>query len=155
MKAFPPPRSSRSKVPTSAGCLVTRRGTSGVEVLLVHPTRATFRRPLFGIPKGMVDPGETPEQAALRETMEETGLEVRILASLGTVEQKSGKIVHAYLAEIEPASLALVDALGRCTAPDGENDVCRFFPIPKALQVMLPAQRPFIQRLRELLPDAE
>ena len=34
-----------------------------------------FRRGSWDIPKGKIDPGETPEQAALREVMEETGLQ--------------------------------------------------------------------------------
>lgn len=37
-------------------------------------------------PKGHLEPGETPEQAARRETTEETGLEVRIIAPLGATE---------------------------------------------------------------------
>ena len=57
----------------SAGCLVTREGAAGVEVLLAHARGATFRRPLFGIPKGLLEPGESIEEAAARETWEETG----------------------------------------------------------------------------------
>ena len=34
-----------------------------------------YRRGSWDIPKGKIDPGETPEQAALREVMEETGLQ--------------------------------------------------------------------------------
>jgi len=135
----------------SAGCVVTRQGRAGVEVLLVHPRRASFRLPLFGIPKGAVDPGETLEQAACRETLEETGLRVRLLGSLGSVRQKSGKVVHAFHAEVDDDSLGGIDALGRCDSPDGENDVCRFYTLDKALQLMLPAQRPLLERLREKL----
>jgi predicted NUDIX family NTP pyrophosphohydrolase len=138
-------------VKTSAGCLVTRGGDSGVEVLLVHPRRATFRRPLFGIPKGLVETGETLEQAAQRETEEETGLRVIIREPLGSVTQKSGKIVHAFWAEVEPSSRAAIDDRGRCHAPDGENDVCRFYPVEKAYALMIPAQSEFLDRLRNLL----
>jgi 8-oxo-dGTP pyrophosphatase MutT (NUDIX family) len=39
------------------------------------------------LPKGHVDPGETPEQAALRETIEETGYtDLEVLASLGVLQ---------------------------------------------------------------------
>ena len=82
--------------PIAAGCLVTREGPRGTEVLLVHARRASFRQPLFGIPKGLVEPGESLIEAAQRETREETGLRVIVRADLGSVRQKSGKIVHAF-----------------------------------------------------------
>jgi 8-oxo-dGTP diphosphatase len=141
--------------PVSAGCLVTRRGSEGVEVLLVHARGATFRRPLFGIPKGLVESGEDPRATALRETKEETGLAVRILGELGTVKQKSGKIVHAFWADVDPASAGDVDEKGRCRHPDGENDVCRFYPIEKGAEMMIPAQRELLDRLRELIGSRE
>jgi 8-oxo-dGTP diphosphatase len=131
----------------SAGCLITRDGPQGIEVLLVHPRRATFQRPLFGIPKGLVEAGESLEAAAMRETYEETGLRVRIHGALGSVRQKSGKIVHAFWAMIAPESEAAVDAHGRCQTPDAENDVCRFYTIEKARALMIPAQRDFLDRL--------
>ena len=62
--------------PVSAGCVVMRDGPAGTEVLLVHARGATFKRPLFGIPKGLVEPGESLGEAAQRETEEETGLRV-------------------------------------------------------------------------------
>lgn len=132
----------------SAGCLVTRDGPNGLEVLLVHPKRATFRRPIFGIPKGLVEPGEDLEATASRETLEETGLHVKIIAALGDVRQKSGKVVHAFHAVVGSQSQGAVDELGRCHAPDGENDVCRFYPLSKAYNLMIPAQREFLDRLQ-------
>ena|ERR1700687_1116645 len=133
----------------SAGCVVTRPGLAGPEVLLVHARRATFRRPLFGIPKGLVEPGEDLETTALRETFEETGLRVNIHASLGSVRQKSGKIVHAFWATVAPDSAEGIDAQGRCRTPDNENDVCRFYPLDRARSLMIAAQREFLDRVRE------
>jgi len=138
----------------SAGCLVTRDGPQGLEVLLVHARGATFRRPLFGIPKGLVEPGEAIEAAALRETFEETGLRVHIRASLGDVRQKSGKIVHAFWATPEEDGAAAIDDQGRCPTPDEENDVCRFYPLAKAAELMIPVQRAFLERLPERMRDA-
>lgn len=133
--------------PISAGCVVTREGPAGLEVLLVHARGATFRRPLFGIPKGLVEPGESLREAARRETEEETGLRVALGADLGSVRQKSGKIVHAFHATIAAESLPLVDARGRCTRHDAENDVCRFYPIAEARPLMIEAQRELLDRL--------
>jgi predicted NUDIX family NTP pyrophosphohydrolase len=134
--------------PISAGCLVTRTVDGRTEVLLVHPRGATFRRPLFGIPKGLVEGSEVIATTAQRETFEETGLVVRIRSSLGSVKQKSGKLVHAFWATVESDSEAAIDARGRCLRHDHENDVCRFYPIEKAYELMIPAQREFLDRLK-------
>ena len=48
-------------------------------LLLDRPSRAEVR-----LPKGHIDPGESAEEAALRETSEETGFgDLRIIADLG------------------------------------------------------------------------
>jgi ADP-ribose pyrophosphatase YjhB (NUDIX family) len=135
----------------TAGCVVTRNGTQGVEVLLVHARGATFRRPLFGIPKGWVEEGENLEEAAKREVREETGLEVEVRSSLGRVKQKSGKIVYAFWATVAEESLARIDDKGRCATPDAENDVCRFYPLERAPELMIPAQVELLDRLREVM----
>ena len=138
----------------AAGCLVTREGPAGVEVLLVHARGATFRKPLFGIPKGLIEEGEDLEAAARRETLEETGLQVRIRGALGSVRQKSGKIVHGFWATVAPESEALIDERGRCPNADPkEIDVCRFYPLDEAGQLMIPAQREFLDRIKEKLSD--
>ena len=124
-----------------------RHGPRGPEVLLVHARGASFRKPLFGIPKGMVEADETLVEAAQRETEEETGLRVDIHAELGSVRQKSGKIVHAFLASAAPGSSAAIDEKGRCRQGDAENDVCRFYPLAAARELMIEAQREFLDRL--------
>ena len=44
------------------------------KILLVHPTGAGWKRAACGIPKGGIEPGEEPFDAALRELKEETGI---------------------------------------------------------------------------------
>jgi 8-oxo-dGTP pyrophosphatase MutT (NUDIX family) len=61
----------------SAGGLVVR----GEEVLLISPREGRWQ-----LPKGHVEPGEAPAQAALREVREETGVNGRILAPLPTID---------------------------------------------------------------------
>lgn len=95
----------------SAGILVYRTSARGLEVLIAHPGGPIFRKRDEGawtIPKGEIEAGEEPLAAARRELAEETGY---VLGGpylpLGTVKQKSGKIVHAWACpgDVEPAEL--------------------------------------------------
>ncbi|MGZ8481758.1 MAG: NUDIX domain-containing protein, partial [Candidatus Limnocylindria bacterium] len=66
---------------TSAGGVVIRTVDGRIEVVLVH--RRSPR--LWALPKGTPDSGETLEETALRETREETGLEVEIEAPITAI----------------------------------------------------------------------
>ena len=83
--------------------------------------------------------------------MEETGLRVQIRGALGSVRQKSGKVVHAFWATVDSASQAAIDERGRCREHDQENDVCRFYPLEEAYELMIPAQREFLDRFEGVL----
>ena len=71
---------TRSEV-RAAGGLVMRHGREGVELLLVHRPRYDD----WSLPKGKLDPGESFEEAARREVLEETGLACMLGAPLPTV----------------------------------------------------------------------
>ena len=99
-----------SKPPTlhqvSAGGVGVREGAAGPEValILVGP-REKLR---WQLPKGLVDEGETPEIAALREVREEAGIETELIAPLEPVQYwywgteggarvRFHKVVHFFL----------------------------------------------------------
>jgi 8-oxo-dGTP pyrophosphatase MutT (NUDIX family) len=86
----------------AAGGLVIDERTGDRRVLLVHRPRYDD----WSFPKGKLDPGETVEEAALREVKEETGLTCRIIRKLATSRYRTRrkgslhpKVVHLFLME--------------------------------------------------------
>ncbi|MGD8684947.1 MAG: NUDIX hydrolase [Chloroflexota bacterium] len=96
----------------SAGGVVVRHGVAGPELVL--GLRQGFRRrATWSLPKGTPAGDETPEQTALREVTEETGLKVRIVGTIGDVHyrfvrdgHRVHKTVHYYLMEATGGDLA-------------------------------------------------
>lgn len=132
----------------SSGTLLYRDGPAGLEVLIVHPSGGYNRKAPWSIPKGMPDPGESLEAAARRETEEETGVRAEGLLSLGSVElTKSRKRIHGF------AGPAPQDARPRCAS--WEVDRAEFVTAVEARARLHPAQAPFVDRLLELLREAE
>lgn len=114
----------------SAGGVVFRRADSGIEVVICGRDSDG----IWGLPKGTPAPGESLEETAVREVTEETGLQVRILDKVGTVEYwfardgvRYHKRVHHYLME----------AVGGSTeAHDHEYDRVEWRPIEAALKTL-------------------
>jgi predicted NUDIX family NTP pyrophosphohydrolase len=149
----------------SAGILLYRHADAGPEVLLVHPGGPFWSRKDLGawsIPKGEHAEAEAPVAAARREFEEETGSAAppeSALVSLGEVRQKSGKRVEAWAAEgdLDPETIRSTSfelewppRSGRIqTFP--EVDRAAWFGLDEARRRLLPAQAPFVERLREHL----
>jgi len=101
-----------TKIPKqSAGLLMFRRRSTELEVFLVHPGGPYWSKKDEGawtLPKGEYEAGEEPLAAAQREFREETGFDAHEpLIALGSVRQKSGKVVLAWAFEgdCNPAQL--------------------------------------------------
>ncbi len=117
----------------SAGGVVMRDGQHGPELVLgLH--RTDRRRATWTLPKGTPAGKETAEETALREVAEETGLEVRILGTIGDIRyrfvregQRIDKTVHYYLMEATGGDLS---------DHDHEFDEVRWFPLGEAEAVM-------------------
>ena len=91
----------------SAGIMLYRRKEGRWEVFLAHPGGPLFATKDDGhwtIPKGEVDAGEDLLTTAQREFAEETGAALKpgvTFLPLGSIQQKGGKIVHAWAVEQE------------------------------------------------------
>lgn len=114
----------------SAGGVVVRKTDRRLEVALVGDTA----RDTWYLPKGGLAEGETIEQAALREATEETGLEVRTLKPIRSIDywfyargSRVHKTVHYFL--MEPTG-------GDFSRRDLENDRAGWFELEEALKVM-------------------
>lgn len=92
----------RVSIKTSAGTLLYRHGAAGLEVLLVHPSGNDNRRAPWSIPKGLVDSGESLEQTARRETLEETGFTAGELRLLGHVDDTKSRKRIEYASRVSP-----------------------------------------------------
>ncbi len=131
----------------SAGTLLYRRGAEGLEVLLVHPSGNYNRHKPWSIPKGLPDPGETLEDAARRETLEEAGVMAGTLTELGSiVYTKSRKRVHAFAGTV---------AEGEPTCASWEVDRAEYVTLERARELLHPEQQPFLDRLVEMLQAME
>ena len=140
----------------SAGGLVVRRGVGGLEALIAEQLDRNTGRRTVRLPKGKVDAGETLEQTALREVLEEVGLVARILAPLGELsysffERRAGrqvaKRVHYYL---------MAHIAGEARPADGEMDAVMWCAITEAVRRMsFDGEREIIARGIALLESAD
>ncbi len=131
---------------SSAGGVVYRRHGSRVEVCLI----ATTGRTRWQLPKGRIEPGESREEAALREVREETGL-------VGRIEDLLGEIAFRYVRKRKRIHKQVVFFLmacegGRTDDHDDEVDEARFFAIEEAIPLLtFESERDMVTRAQTLL----
>ncbi len=115
----------------SAGGVVIRHTQAGWEMAAIQPQRElsvatslaarkkASQKILLALPKGLVDPGEKPEQTAIREVLEETGLTAVMITKLRDIkyvyvrtwgdQERVFKIVSFYLLRYKSGQIDNID----------------------------------------------
>ena len=133
----------------SAGGVVYRRDGEQIEIVLA--SRRTRRGELaWGLAKGGIEDDESPEDAAIREVREETGLLAEIEASLGETRYfyvwenvRIRKTVHFFL---------MRHTGGDIDDRDDEMEEIRWFPLDRAIKrAAYRGERDMLVKASELL----
>ena len=149
--------------PLSAGILLFRERDGETQVLLIKPGGPFWRNKDVGgwmIPKGGVEPGEQPVEAALREFEEETGLRLTAVPfPLAKIRQAGGKWVEAFAVEgdLDCANVRSNEFEVEWPPRSGlmerfpEVEQARWMSLAEARAMMLPSQLPLLDALEAKL----
>ena len=137
---------------TSAGLLLYRHASDGLEVFLVHPGGPFWAHKddgVWSIPKGEFGPGEDPLAAAQREFTEETGFTASgDFVALTPLKQPSGKVVHAWAVEGDcDAALVRSNTFEFKGRAYPEIDRAAWFGLAEARKKILRGQAGFLDEL--------
>jgi predicted NUDIX family NTP pyrophosphohydrolase len=147
----------------SAGLMMFRDSRGRLEVFLVHPGGPFWAKKDKGawtIPKGEYKKSEDPLAAGRREFKEETGFaSAGEFLELGTIRQKSGKIVTAWAfrGDCDPAKLTSNTCKIEWPPRSGkkieipEVDRGRWFSLDEAREYIREEQEPLLDELRDLI----
>ena len=126
-----------STVRAAGGILLRSASNGALEVAVVHRPRYDD----WSLPKGKLEPGETFEEAAVREVAEETGFRCRIDGDAGTVRYRDRrgrpKLVRYFL----------MRPLDGAFAPGHEVDELRWLEPAEAVRTLsYPHDRELVER---------
>ena len=136
---------------SAGGLVVDFSGTKGLLIGRIDQKDASRERLLWSLPKGHIEAGETPEQAAIREVAEETGITSEISRSLGIIDfwfmaggKRIHKTVHHYLFK---------EVGGKLAPQVSEVDEVGWFPLDEIIEKLAyPDEKKLIARSGELKP---
>jgi 8-oxo-dGTP pyrophosphatase MutT (NUDIX family) len=150
----------------SAGGVVVHHSPKGWEVAVIEPQKEgsaaapegkKSQKMLLALPKGLVDPGEKPEQTAIREVLEETGVTASLVGKLGDIKyvyvrswgnkERVFKIVSFYLLRYESGRINEI-------APEMRIEVKRalWMPLEEAIRrLAYRGEKDMVRRAQEYL----
>jgi 8-oxo-dGTP pyrophosphatase MutT (NUDIX family) len=135
--------------------VVTRRTSGGTEIAIIRP-HGTDR---WQLPKGLVDPGESPDVTAQREVREEAGVEGSIVGPITTIEYwyvgddpggervRFHKTVHFFLLAFHSGDVA-----------DHDHEVAEacWIPLDDAIQrLAFRNEKAVVEKAREMLATVD
>jgi len=136
----------------SAGGVAFRRTDSKPEIAIVS-VKPKLR---WQLPKGIVDPGESPQVTAVREVREEAGVAADLIKLIETIEYwyrsvKNGqpvryhKFVHFYLMQYRS---------GEVSDHDHEVEEARWVSFEEALEILdFKSEREVVEKAREMIEE--
>ena len=130
---------------SAGGLVIDTTGKLGLLIGRRDQKDSSGKRILWSLPKGHIEEGETPEQAALREVAEETGIQSEIEKSLGVIDfwfmaggKRIHKTVHHYLFR---------ESGGLLAAQESEVDEVAWFPLGEIIEKLAyPDEKKLIAR---------
>jgi 8-oxo-dGTP pyrophosphatase MutT (NUDIX family) len=168
-KCTDPDKLGRMVREISAGGVVVRKGPAGWEIAAIEPqkeptagvktAKKRSQKVLLALPKGLVDPGEKPDQTAIREVREETGLIATPITKLSDIKyvyvrswgdkQRVFKIVSFYLLKYQSGDIDEIDSAMRV-----EVKRALWIPLEDAgLKLAYRGERDVIRRAQEYLKN--
>jgi 8-oxo-dGTP pyrophosphatase MutT (NUDIX family) len=143
------PYAKRVDEVSAGGLVIDHTGTKGLLIGRKDLKDQTGQRLLWSLPKGHIEEGETPEQAAIREVQEETGIESEISKALGVIDfwfMAGGKRIHKTVHHF------LFKEVGGTLAPQvSEVDDVGWFPLDEVIGLLAyPDEKKLIAKSGEL-----
>ena len=130
---------------SAGGLVIDFSGSRGLLIGRIDQKDVSKARLLWSLPKGHIEIGESPEDAALREVLEETGIESQISRSLGVIDfwfMAGGKRIHKTVHHF------LFSEIGGVLAPQvSEVDEVAWFPLTQIVErLAYPDEKKLIAR---------
>ena len=134
---------------SAGGLVIDFSGTKGLLIGRLDQKDASREKLLWSLPKGHIEEGETPEEAAIREVAEETGIQSEISRELGVIDfwfMAGGKRIHKTVHHF------LFKEVGGKLAPQvTEVDEARWFPLEEIVELLAyPDEKKLIARSGDL-----
>lgn len=145
------PYAKRVDEVSAGGLVIDFSGTRGLLIGRIDHKDASRERLLWSLPKGHIEAGETPEQAAIREVQEETGITSEITKSIGVIDfwfMAGGKRIHKTVHHF-----IFKEVSGELTPQITEVDEVSWFPLTEIVsRLAYPDEKKLIAKSGEVNP---